>query len=80
MPFLFFQLTALFAIRLVDRILQGQVPLAVVVCTVHYDQHSPCFNLQYAAQVRNDNSTLSALETCVVQWARDDTPLKAGDR
>jgi len=60
------------------RIIQGRVPLVVISTTVQYEAQNPSFRLHFEDN-QNHDSCLT-LETCSIQWARDDLVLKSGDK
>jgi len=70
------------------RILQGRVPLVIVINHIDYDGQNPSFKLHYQNNQHDNkegsNSLLSSssmlLDTCTVQWAREDLNLKPGDK
>ena len=60
--------------------MHGHAPLVIVADKIDYDAQNPNFKLQWAASDNNRSSSTLLLDTCTVQWAREDINLKAGDR
>ena len=53
--------------------------MLIVADKIDYDAQNPNLKLQWAAS-DNNRSSSALLDTCTVQWAREDINLKAGDR
>ena len=49
----------------------------IISTTVQYEAQNPCFRLHFEDNQNHDSSL--TLETCSIQWARDDLVLKPGD-
>ena len=65
------------------RIVHGHAPLVMVADKIDYDSQNPNLKLHWVSSDNNRSSSASSaalLDTCTVQWARDDLNLKAGDR
>ncbi|XP_046657968.1 uncharacterized protein LOC124352472 isoform X1 [Daphnia pulicaria] len=63
------------------RILHGHAPLVIVINKVEYDAQNPSFQLQCPnAGEDNRNGPLPIVDSCTIQWAREDLNLKVGDK